>query len=104
MSQKGTEVTGGSGTLVSKPFSVPGPVLAIRLHTVESLTPGRSISYEYNMDGGASWHGIREEYDVYFDAPQTSVAVQASLSGSGTTLHGQDITGAYEVNPLRFQV
>ena len=56
------------------------------------------------MDGGASWHGIREGHDVYFDAPQTSVAVRASLSGSGTTLHGLDITGVYEMNPLRFQV
>lgn len=39
LSQMGAEVTGGSGTLVSKPFSAPRPVLAIRLHTVESLRP-----------------------------------------------------------------
>ena len=104
LSQMGAEVTGGSGTLVSRPFSAPRPVLAIRLHTVESLAPGGSISYEYSVDGGASWHGIREGHDVYFDAPQTSVAVRASLSGSGTTLHGLDITGVYEMNPLRFQV
>lgn len=54
--QMDTEVMGGSDTLVSKLFSVPRPVLAIRLHTVEILTIGGSTSYEYSMDGGASWH------------------------------------------------
>ncbi len=70
------------------------------LHT---LAQG-SVTYEYSIDGGASWHAIRDGRDAWFDVPQRSVQIRANLSGAGTILQGLDVTGVYEMNPVRFKV
>lgn len=96
----GAACAGDFGQLTSVAFSAAQPVQAIRLHT---LAQG-SVTYEYSIDGGASWHVIRDEYDAWFDVPQRSVQIRANLSGAGTILQGLDVTGVYEMKPVRFKV
>ena len=96
----GAVCAGDSGQLTSVAFSAAQSVQAIRLHT---LAQG-SVTYEYSIDGGASWHAIRDGRDAWFDVPQRSVQIRANLSGAGTILQGLDVTGVYEMNPVRFKV
>ena len=96
----GAVCAGDSGQLTSVAFSAAQSVQAIRLHT---LAQG-SVTYEYSIDGGTSWHGIQDGYDVWFDMPQRSVQIRANLSGAGTVLQGLDVTGVYEMTPVRFKV
>ena len=95
----GAVCAGDSGQLTSVAFSAAQSVQAIRLHT---LAQG-SVTYEYSIDGGASWHAIRDGRDAWFDVPQRSVQIRANLSGAGTILQGLDVTGVYEMNPVRFK-
>ena len=101
LSAKGAEAVEETGTITSKTFTVSRPMLAIRLHTV--CQPAGRVSCEYSTDHGASWHPLEEGKDAWFDAPQTQVAVRAALSGAGTILQGLDITGVYEINPVRWK-
>ena len=96
----GAVCVGDSGQLTSVAFSAAQSVQAIRLHT---LVQG-SVTYEYSIDGGASWHAIQDGHDVWFDVPQRSIQVRANLFGAGTVLQGLDVTGVYEMNPVRFKV
>ena len=101
LSAKGAEAVEETGTITSKTFTVSRPMLAVRLHTV--CQPAGRVSCEYSTDHGASWHPLEEGKDAWFDAPQTQVAVRAALSGAGTILQGLDITGVYEITPVRWK-
>ena len=104
MMQDGALLDADSGYFISVNCASARPVLAIRLHALETPANGGSITYEYSLDNGTNWQPIRQGYDQYFSQPQSNVKIRVTMKGAGTVLNGLDVTGVYEMNPVRFKV
>ncbi|MCL2812752.1 MAG: DNRLRE domain-containing protein, partial [Clostridia bacterium] len=86
----------GAGSLTSITATSPKPLVAFRLHAAEQ----GSISYEYQTEGG-TWTSVDPGKYVVFKTPVYSLQTRAVLA-SGAVLHGWEIEGVVELNPVRF--
>ena len=99
-SATGAEATAGFGEFITKDYTAPRPMTAVRLH---ALINSGAVSFEYSTDAGESWHTLPADRDVVFEAPQRAIRVRCTLNGPGASLRGFDLTGIYEDNPIRWK-